>query len=126
MVGSLVLAASASAEIVFLTSGRTLSVKGHRVDGDRIVCTPERGEVTCDKTLVDKIKPDEVPYPRTRRLPGGRGSHRGPPIPEAAPYGEIITAVSETHGVDPLLVRALIPVESGYPSEGASSKARWG
>ena len=27
----------AQAEIVFLTSGRSVSVKGHRVDGDRIL-----------------------------------------------------------------------------------------
>ena len=37
----------ASAEIVFLSSGRTLSVKGHRVDGDTIVLTLRSGgEVT--------------------------------------------------------------------------------
>ena len=53
----------ASAEIVFLTSGRTLSVKSHRVDGDRIVLTLRSGgEVTCDKSIVEKVEPDEVPY----------------------------------------------------------------
>ncbi len=62
----LVLAGStlASAEIVFLTSGRTLSVKAHHESGDSITLTLRSGgEVTCDKTLVEKIVPDEVPHP---------------------------------------------------------------
>ena len=33
---------------------------------------------------------------------------------DSTPYGEIISAMSEAHGVDPLLVRALIQVESKY------------
>ncbi len=57
----LTIAVSASAEIVFLKSGRTLSVRSHRVDGERITLTLRGGgEVTCDKTVVDKIEPDEV------------------------------------------------------------------
>ena len=54
----------ASAEIVFLTSGRTLSVKTHKIDGESIVLTLRSGTlVTCDKALISKIEPDEVPYP---------------------------------------------------------------
>ena len=69
----LVTAGPASAEIVFLTSGRTLSVKSHRFDGESIVLTLRSGgEVTCDKTLIEKIEPDEVPYPE-------------PPAPAAEP-----------------------------------------
>src|SRR3954464_5804625 len=56
-------AAPASAEIIFLTSGRTLSVKGHRVDGDVIVLTLRSGgEVTCSRSVIEKIEGDEVPY----------------------------------------------------------------
>ncbi len=44
--------------------GRTLSVKGHRIDGETIVLTLRGGgEVNIDKTLVEKIVADEVPYP---------------------------------------------------------------
>ena len=43
-------AVPASAEIVHLTSGRTLSVKTHRLDGESIVLTLRSGgEVTCDQ-----------------------------------------------------------------------------
>ena len=131
----LVTAGPASAEIVFLTSGRTLSVKSHKFDGESIVLTLRSGgQVTCDKTLVSKIEPDEVPYPE-------------PPAPAAepvvpatdqeqeeqdrsllagTPYGEIIASVSEAHGVDPMLVRALIEVESGYRPRARSRKGAMG
>ena len=36
-------AAPASAELVFFSSGRTLSVKDHRMDGDTIVLTLRAG-----------------------------------------------------------------------------------
>ena len=46
---------------------------------------------------------------------------------DATPYGEIIAAMSEAHGVDPLLVRALIQVESNYkPQAALAAKGRWG
>ena len=106
-------AAPAQAEIVYLTTGRTLSVKGHRVDGETIVLTLRGGgDVNIDKTLVDKIIADEVPYPEPEPL--------APAAPEAEqpqrtiPYAELISSMSEAHGVDPNLVRALIQVESGY------------
>src|SRR4051794_37334809 len=54
----------ASAEIVYLTSGRTLSVKAHAESGESVVLTLRGGgDVTLDKTLVEKIVPDEVPHP---------------------------------------------------------------
>jgi soluble lytic murein transglycosylase-like protein len=44
----------------------------------------------------------------------------------ATPYGEIITAMSEAHGVDPMLVRALIQVESNYKPRAKSRKGAMG
>src|SRR5580765_1732141 len=55
---------AASAEIVFMTSGSTVSVKNHANVGDSVVLTLRSGgEVTLDKTLIEKIVPDEVPHP---------------------------------------------------------------
>jgi len=122
-------AADARAEIVVLTSGRSLSVKGHRVDGDRIVLQLRTGgEVTCDKSLIDKILPDEVPYPEPVQETAPQPSEAQVPsgLLESTPYGEIIAAVSEAHGVDPLLVRALIQVESNYQSKARSRKGAMG
>ena len=126
--GLLCTATSAHAEIVVLTSGRTLSVKGHRVDGESIVLQMRSGgEVTCEKSLIEKILADEVPYPEPQ-LPV-----EATPAPEPAqaqavtgPYAEIISAMAETHGVDPLLVSALIEVESGNRPTARSNKGAMG
>ena len=122
----------ASAEIIFLTSGRTLSVKGHRMDGESITLTLRSGgEVTCDKSLVERIAPDEVPHPdpvvetpAPAAVEQSTGDTRS--VLDATPYGEIISAMSQAHGVDPLLVRALIQVESNYQPRARSSKGAMG
>ena len=123
-------AAPAAAEIVFLQSGRTLSVKGHRFDGDSIVLTLRSGgEVTCDKTLIDKILPDEVPYPEPTRAPAAQDSTASQPLrllEATTPYSEIISAMSQAHGVDPILVSALIQVESGYRPRARSPRGAMG
>jgi hypothetical protein len=65
-------AVPASAEIVFLKSGRSFSVKSHQVDGERITLTLRSGgDITCDKSLIEKIEADEVPYvePEPQKAP---------------------------------------------------------
>lgn len=124
-------AVPAAAEIVFLQSGRTLSVKGHRYEGDAIVLTLRSGgEVTCDKTLIDKILPDEVPYPEPAPpAPAAQDPAGVQPLrllEAATPYSEIISAMSQAHGVDPILVSALIQVESGYRPRARSPKGAMG
>ena len=121
-------AADARAEIIVLTSGRTISVKGHRIDGASIVLTLRTGgEVTCDRSLIEKILPDEVPYPEPPPTAddAGQAPLSGTLLRET-PYGEIIAALSEAHGVDPLLVRALIQVESNYRPGARSRRGAMG
>ena len=131
----LVLAAAvpASAEIVVLSSNRTISIKSHRVEGNLIVLTLRGGgEVTCDKSLIDKILPDEVPHPEPKTVDAAAlqgASQNGivdPALLEQTPYGEIIASMSEAHGVDPMLVRALIQVESNYRPKAKSIKGAMG
>jgi hypothetical protein len=122
----------ASAEIVYMTSGATLSVKGHTINGDSVVLTLRSGgDVTCDKSLIDKIIPDEVPYPEPppqadaadpSQAPAGE---RGPRLKDTI-YTELIAAAAEAHGVDPILVQALIQVESNYQPRAKSSKGAMG
>jgi hypothetical protein len=131
--GVLLLAGSslASAEIVFLTSGRTLSVKGHRESGDSITLTLRSGgEVTCDKTLVEKIVPDEVPHPEPiasvveavrTQVPADRGAGL-----KVTPYTDLIVNTAQAYGVDPILVQALVQVESNYQPRARSSKGAMG
>lgn len=125
---SAVLAATpASAELVFLTSGRTLSVKTHRQDGQMVVFVLRGGgEVTCDRSLIERIEPDEVPYPELEETAAGRRE----PLPsfdlDEVPYGELIDNLATVHGVDPYLVKALIQVESGYEPRARSRKGALG
>ena len=124
-------ATQAYAEIVILTSGRTLSAKSHRVEGDSIVLQMRNGgEVTCNKSLIDEIVPDEVPYPEPEPAAEEAPVQAGD-VPALAPlaigpYEEIITSMAETHGVDPMLVRALIRVESGDQPTARSNKGAMG
>jgi membrane-bound lytic murein transglycosylase B len=125
----------ASAEIVYMTSGRTVSVKAHTTVGDSVILKLRSGgEVTLDKTLVDKIEPDEVPYPEpvpqspapepaaAVAEPTFQGSAR---LRDTA-YADLIAAAAQTHGVDPILVQALIQVESNYKPKARSSKGAMG
>ena len=134
-------AVPASAEIVFLKSGRTLSVKSHKVDGERITLILRGGgEVTCDKTVIDKIEADEVPYieppvekaekvekvEQIQEAPVAGLPEQDRPVLDGTPYAEIIAAAAEAHGVDPMLVRALIQVESGYRPRARSPRGAMG
>ncbi|PYR72986.1 MAG: hypothetical protein DMF86_21810 [Acidobacteria bacterium] len=123
-------AVSASAEIVFLTSGRTLSVKQHRIDGSSVILTLRTGgEVTCDRSLIARIASDEVPHPDPAEE-AAAAAQQGKPdstdLLQSTPYGEIISSVAEAHGVNPLLVRALIQVESGYKPRARSNRGAMG
>jgi hypothetical protein len=126
------MAVPASAEIVYLTSNKTISIKSHRIEGDSIILTMRNGgEVTCDKSLIAKIVSDEVPYVEPTPVAPPPEVVLGLPLIDPAilqqtPYGEVIAAVSQAHGVDPMLVRALIQVESNYRPRARSHKGAMG
>jgi hypothetical protein len=127
----IVVEAPASAEIVFLSSGRTLSVKAHRLDGDNIVLTLRSGgEVTCNKDLITKIDQDDVPYiePDAPKAPEPVKTTDADQenLLEGTPYAEIIAAASEAEGVNPMLVRAVIQVESKFRPTARSRKGAMG
>ncbi len=124
----------ASAEIVFMTSGRTVSVKNHTNIGDSIVLTLRSGgEVTLDKTLIEKIEADEVPHPEPAPPQAAEPApavvpptFQGSPKLRETAYADLITAAAEAHGVNPILVQALIQVESNYKPRARSSKGAMG
>jgi len=124
----LLFAIPARAEIVFFNTGRTLSIKEHHadpVDEDKLVLTLRAGgEIVCDPSIIDRIMPDEVPYPEPEaekpallveqtRMPGVK-------------YGEIIDKISAEQGVPAKLVRAVIQVESAYHERARSPKGAMG
>ncbi len=124
---------AASAEIVFLASGRTVSVKSHANVGDTVVLALRSGgEVTLDKGLIEKIEADEVPHPEpvveepVDASPLPRTAAEGSALLRETAYAGLIMAAAETHGVDPVLVQALIQVESNYKPRARSSKGAMG
>jgi len=123
---SLVLvSAEAHAEIVFFSSGRTLSVKGHRAEGDSIVLELRGGgEIVCESTIVARFAPDEVPYPEPEAAQPVAVAAVEPP--SDVPYGAIIDKVSAQQDVSAKLVRAVIQVESAYHERARSPKGAMG
>jgi soluble lytic murein transglycosylase-like protein len=120
----------ARAELVFFTSGRTMSVKGHRVEGNSIVLLPRKGgEIVLDASFIARIAPDEVPYieplEAVAQTPSPQPDARQLPVrhPE---YDPIIEQVSAEQGVDATLVRAMIQVESNYQRRARSRKGAMG
>jgi hypothetical protein len=122
--GLVVAATPARAELVFFASGRSLSVKAYRVDGESLVLTLRSGgEIVCERSGIARIEPDEVPYPDPE--PDVKPA-AVPPVASLAlvPYGEIIDLVAARHGVPAGLVRAVIKVESAYGRD--RRKGPWG
>jgi soluble lytic murein transglycosylase-like protein len=120
------IAAPASAEIVRLVGGRTLSVRAHRDDGDSLVLMLRTGgEIVCPRSMVAEILPDEVPYPdpELERPPA-----QALPLPQVdpGPFTELIAAAAERHGVSPRLLQAVIRVESNFERRARSRKGAMG
>jgi hypothetical protein len=65
---ALAIATPASAELIYFSADRSMSVAGHRFEGDRvIVALRGGGEMSFDRALITKIAPDEVPYAEDAR-----------------------------------------------------------
>jgi hypothetical protein len=130
--GLLATAANAHAELVFFANGRSLSVKGHRIEDGRLVLQLRSGgEVICDPSVIVRVAPDEVPYPEPdESLPApGENAENGQqanPSVDRRLYDPIIARVAAEQGVDVKLVRAVIQVESGYQERARSPKGAMG
>lgn len=119
-------APQARAEIVLLTTGRTLSVKSHRFDDDKVTLQLRQGgELTCPAALVVRIDPDEVPYPEPPAATAAPVIAK-PARPLTGPYSEVIKAAASRHGLDPNLVHALIRAESNYQPRARSPRGARG
>jgi hypothetical protein len=121
LVFGLACATPARAELVFFPSGRALSVRAVRSNGDLIVLKLRSGgEITCDRDLIVKVEPDEVEYPEEvlAATPPAKHIIEPPDIPER--FRGMITDTAKKHGVDARLVHALIQVESAYQTRAVS------
>lgn len=116
------------AEIVVLTHGGTMHVESFEVVGERVrLELPGGGRVVMPLRRVERIlddvlvaSPDEVAEPLVFEL-----AFAAQPVP-AVPYGELIHAAAERHGVNPELVAAVIRAESAFDPRAVSVKGAQG
>ena len=124
-IGVVLCALPARAELVYFNTGRTLSVKTHRVEGDSLILTLRSGgEMVCESLIVARVVPDEVPYPEPEVVLKAPA-----PVPQVAtvgPYSDIIDRVAAEQNVPAKLVRAVIQVESAFNVRARSAKGAMG
>jgi hypothetical protein len=126
---ALAIATPASAELIFFSEQRSMSVASHRFEGDRvIVALRGGGEMSFDRALIAKITADEVPYtdvttetkPHAMPVVAGRG------LAGKTAYDPIIESAATKHDVDARIVKAVIQVESAFRPRARSSKGAMG
>lgn len=132
----LLLPGRASAELVTLATGQTLSVRSVRIDDDTaVIALRGGGEIACSASLITRVSPDEVPHPEPDAVTaeaadsavGGRAATLSELAGlESRPYLPIIEAAARRHQVDPRLVHAVITVESRYQANARSRKGAMG
>jgi soluble lytic murein transglycosylase-like protein len=116
----------AMAELAYFSNGTSLSIRDHREDGDSLVLSLRAGgEIVCERTLIERFAPDEVPFPEPRLADESSESFANR-LMQSVPYGDIIDRVSAQHHVDARLVRAMISVESAYQERARSRKGAMG
>lgn len=131
--------APASAEIVFLTSGRTMNVAAHRFEGDMVILALRSGgEMSMPRTLLARVTPDEVPWvdpyaekvqaggPGPEGSTGSIGSTGSTALVVPPQVDALIARAAAEHDVDANLVRAVIKVESAYKPRARSHKGAMG
>ncbi|HZP47983.1 MAG TPA: lytic transglycosylase domain-containing protein [Vicinamibacterales bacterium] len=126
----LCVARPARAELAYFTTGRALSIKSHRVDGETYVLALRTGgEIVTDKAVIDRFAPDEVPYPEdepVRPAENGQADESSRRLQADPRYNAIIDKVAAAEGVSPQLVKAVIKVESAYQERARSRKGAMG
>jgi len=134
------LAAPARADLVVLSSGRVISAASVVLsDETATIRLRGGGEVTCDRSLVVRVDPDETPWvdPAGSAAPdqAGEATDRAvatiapaavKPVEIPAAYRRMITRLAEAHGVDARLIHAVISVESAYQPRARSRKGARG
>jgi hypothetical protein len=117
-------ATPASAELIFFSPGRSMSVAGHRFDGDSIIVSLRGGgEMTFDRGLITMIAPDEAPDPEPEMA---APTQPAAGLVESTSYDPLIESASTLHGVPARLVKAMIQIESGYQPRARSPKGAMG
>src|SRR2546423_12299734 len=86
------------AELVFFSTGRFLSVKSHRIDGESLILNLRGGgDVVCDRSVIVAIEPDEVPYPDPEPETATVGLNPNGTFDASVRYAKLIENVAAEH-----------------------------
>jgi len=127
------IATPASAELIFFSEQRSMSVASHRIEGERVIVTLRGGgEMSFDRALITMIAPDEVPYaPPDDQAAVGTHEPEFPMVASAilaakTDFDPIIESAATRHDIDARIVKAVIQVESAFQPRARSSKGAMG
>jgi soluble lytic murein transglycosylase-like protein len=126
----LAIATPASAELIFFSEQRSMSVASHRFEDDRIIVSLRGGgEMSFDRALISKITPDEVPYSQdataeTKEAALPMAASRG--LAGKTAYDPLIESAATKHAIDARIVKAVIQVESAFQPRARSPKGAMG
>lgn len=134
-------ASEARAEIVVFKNGRTMSARSHQITGDMATLVLRQGgEVTFPASLIERVDPDEVPYPEPVEAARDevaaapvQATLRGTAQPLVSddtlakrPFAEMIASAASAFAVDARLIHAVIEQESNYQARARSKKGARG
>lgn len=119
---------TASAEILLLTNGRTLTVEAARLDGESVlVSLPGRGEIRIARDLVLERFPDATSLARSLAF---RAQARASLVPnpqlDRSAIRELVDQVAARVGLDRRLAHAVVHTESNYQPLAVSPKGAVG
>lgn len=105
---------AARADYAVLKSGARLHITGYELVGDHIVLTVEGGSVQIAADELVTVEPETQFTPIVVKADSN------------APYGDLIRAASQKHGVDENLITHVIAVESNFNPKAVSRKQAQG
>jgi soluble lytic murein transglycosylase-like protein len=118
---AVLVAGLSEAELVVMSDGRALSASSHRLEGELIVLELEGGNLLgFPSSQVRAILPDEP----VARLDGGRLIEAYARDPRG--FGRWIAEAAARHGLDPVLLEAVVKVESNFDPAAVSPKGAQG
>ena len=109
------LAPAVRADYAVLRSGARLHISGYERDGERVRLTVDGGTVNVAAADLLAVEPEEhfVEVPAI-------------PVATPGPFGNLIHAAAEKHGVDESLITQVIAVESNFNPRAVSRKQAQG
>jgi len=106
---------AARADYAVLRSGARLHITGYERDGERVRLTVEGGTLNVAAADLVAVEPEEH-----------FAAVRAVPVITPGPFGNLIHAAAEKHGVDESLIRQVIAAESNFNPRAVSRKRAQG